>query len=463
MSASLAAQAIEFLVKRRWPMLPSSGMQKKPCVGWKQFQDQLPAVEQLRAWAGKFKPVRWGVVTGALAGIVVVDFDGDEGRALMERWGLKPHVRTGSGGFHCYLHHPGWHVPTLNAKSSKGSWPWPGLDIRGDGGFAILLGKNSNGLYVHLRDLVPEPFDALPEEVRAFLHDRSEEGDAPKPPDARQRTAPGGRRRPDVESQIGKALAMAPCDGRNNSGFWLACQLRDNGYSIGEAEAALRDYRSRVPSVDTKGKRTAYTVAEMKASVNEAYSKPARQPWERRKSNQASETKPLLRPKLTTGDAPNSENEEGAHDESADDPDSIDVYVGYTGSPEAGYTGIPVSRRGYARVPREVYTDRRLKAVDVRVYCVLASACWQGNVVSVGKRLIAREGCCAECKVADILRRLEAAGHIQKQPEPRHGRRAFYVLLSSVFGQKQRAGVEEVAKGPSGPRLVSSPRKQDCA
>jgi hypothetical protein len=35
---------------------------------------------------------------------------------------------------------------------------------------------------------------------------------------------------------------MAPGDGRNNSGFWLACQLRDNCHDIGDAEAAMREY-----------------------------------------------------------------------------------------------------------------------------------------------------------------------------------------------------------------------------
>src|ERR1035438_2566196 len=137
MSADLTGQAIDFLVTRRWPMLPSTGAQKKPCVGWKSFQEQLPTVEQLRSWDRRFRPERWGFVTGKLSGVVVVDFDGEAGRTLMQEWGICPHVRTGSGGYHWYVQHPGWHVRTLNSKTSKGAWPWPGLDIRGDGGFAV--------------------------------------------------------------------------------------------------------------------------------------------------------------------------------------------------------------------------------------------------------------------------------------------------------------------------------------
>ena len=83
MSMSLTDQAITFLVERRWPMLPSTGPEKKPCVGWKGFQEELPTVEQLRQWGQNFNPERWGIVTGALAEVVVADFDGEQGIALM--------------------------------------------------------------------------------------------------------------------------------------------------------------------------------------------------------------------------------------------------------------------------------------------------------------------------------------------------------------------------------------------
>jgi hypothetical protein len=123
-------------------MLPSKGASKGPCVNWKAYQERLPTTGQLREWGRRFNPARWGVVAGKLAGIVVVDFDGDAGCKLMKGWGIEPHLRTGSGGFHWYLQHSGWRVPTLNAKTSQRSWPWPGVDIRGDGGFAVVLGRN---------------------------------------------------------------------------------------------------------------------------------------------------------------------------------------------------------------------------------------------------------------------------------------------------------------------------------
>jgi hypothetical protein len=460
MSATITDQAIRFLVDRRWPMLPSNGPQKKPCIAWKQFQEQLPTVEQLRGWEREFRPARWGLVTGELAGIVVVDFDGDKGSELMEKWGIKPHLRTGSGGFHVHVKHPGWRVPTLNAKSGKASWPWLGLDIRGDGGFAVLLGRNSNGPYVQLRDLVPEPFDVLPEEVRTLLRDRGgQENVPPKPPESTHQPVAG--RRADSQSIIRRALTIAPRDGRNNAGFWLACQLRDNGYSSGEAEVVMRDYRLQVPYSNTKGKPEAYTEPEMKASLREAYSKPAREPWARR------EALPYLvgvsKARADAGrredDHTANEEEPAEGDDSADDPESIDIYVGHTDEPLVGHMGEPLPRIRYSRVPSEVSADRRLKPRDVCVYAVLATFCWQGSVAQVGKRLIARLAGCAERLVISSLHNLRSAGHIEKQPGQLRGQRGRYVLLSPVFGQKQRAGVEEVAMGRSGRRRLVAVRK----
>lgn len=460
MSTDLTDQAIKLLRERSWPMVPSTGPQKKPCVAWKSFQAQLPTIDQLREWGRNFRPMRWGLVTGKLAGIVVVDFDGEQGRELMEKWGIKPHLRTGSGGFHVHVQHPGWRVPTLNAKSGKVSWPWPGVDIRGDGGFAVLLGRNSNGPYAEVRDLVPEPFDVLPEDVRNFLRTHSEQGNAPtEPPASTYQPAAGSRA--DSESITRRALTTAPRDGRNNAGFWLACQLRDNGYSSGEAEVVMRDYRSQVPYSNTKGKPEAYTEPEMKASLREAYSKPAREPWARR------EALPYLVGASTArADAGRREDDHTANeeepaegDDSADDPESIDIYVGHTGEPLVGHMGEPLPRIRYSRVPSEVSADRRLKPRDVCVYAVLATFCWQGSVAQVGKRLIARLAGCAERLVISSLQNLRSAGHIEKQPGQLRGQRGRYVLLSPVFGQKQRAGVEEVAMGPSGRRRLVAVRK----
>jgi len=462
MSDNLTDSAIRLLVERGFPMIPSNGTEKSPCVAWKVFQTRLPTVEQLSVWAKKFRPERWGLVTGRLSRRVVVDFDGEQGREWMRKWGIKPHLRTGSGGYHWHLIHPGWRVPTLNAKSAKASWPWPGVDIRGDGGFALVLGCNSNGPYVQLRELDPESFEVLPAEVRTFLQKHGgKQGETSKRTSPRAQPFNVGGNRVDPERLIRDALAIAPPSGRNNAGFWLACQLRDNGDEFGAAEGAMRSYLSRVSSTNTKGLREPYTEREMLETLSQAYSAPAREPWRKQSSRPHHEAAPSVAAREQVRRAENvspARSKVAAHIDDANSPESIDLYVGHTGEPLVGHTGDPLSRGQYSRVPREVLSDRRLKSRDLRVYAVLAGACWQGSVVSVGKRLIAKRAPCAERLVVPSLKRLEATGHIQKVPVKR-GQRGLYHLVSAVFGQKQRAGIEELIVTPDSKRRLATVRR----
>jgi hypothetical protein len=360
----------------------------------------------------------------------------------------SPHIRTGSGGFHVYLKHPGWRVPTLNAKNSKGVWPWPGLDVRGDGGYAVLLGRNHNGPYRELRELIPDPFEALPLELFDFLRNHSSRETVLRPAPTSLRLVKRGER-VDTERLISRALEIASRQGRNNGGIWLACQLRDNGYDFDEAASAISSYRSRVGEANTQGQRERYTEAEMMASLREAYSRPPREPWAKT-SPQESRT--------ATVDSPNRRMQPlGQQRDSrslASDSGSLCLYVGHTGE--------PLSPSHYGRVPNEVLADRRLSSRDVRVYAVLASFTFQGNVSQVDKRRLATLARCAERLVVASLKKLAAAGHIRKDLRQRRGQRGRYELLSPVFGAKQRAGVEDVAVVPDGRRHPVSARRDQA-
>src|ERR1039458_5949074 len=84
--------------------------------------DRRRTREELTRWWSE-GPAAWGIVTGRISGVVVLNFDGEAGLETLRKLNLRPHVRTGSGGAHLYLRHPGWKVPTLNGKS-----PGPGRD-----------------------------------------------------------------------------------------------------------------------------------------------------------------------------------------------------------------------------------------------------------------------------------------------------------------------------------------------
>ena len=291
----LASQALDFL-SQGLPMIPSRGKSKGPCVKWKAFQSKLPTPLDISTWDSRFNPERWGVVTGELSGVIGIDFDGDKGIAQMKAWGLKPSVESGSGGAHVYVQHPGWYVPTMNSKTGKNTWPFPGVDVRGDGGFIVLLGSNSNGNYKLInQNIYIYPADEMPEELRVFLWSisksnpdaRKEEIPEEQPEDVSEEPAlpsrsvkPNGHaRRPDSAMMVDRALAKPSGTGRNNDGFALACQLRDNGYSETEAISGLIDFQSRVPPTNARGEREAYTREEAIASARSAFMEPARDPW----------------------------------------------------------------------------------------------------------------------------------------------------------------------------------------
>jgi hypothetical protein len=263
-----------------WSVIPC-GRDKRPLLeAWKPFQTRRPTVQEVENWM-RIHPATWAMITGEISDRITLDFDGESGRQILDGLHLAPHRCTPSGGFHCDFRYPGWRVKTLNSKTDRELQKrYPGLDIRGDGGYAIVSGHTDCGAYTWLRDPEPYALDILPTDMREFfglLHPPA----APIPMNGKPHSIPGNGR-VDAEQLVHRALDRL--DGRNNSGMWLAIQLRDNDYSQGEAECAMRNYRGRCRDVNTKGEREEYTEGEMLATLREAYSRTARDPWEPKKA-----------------------------------------------------------------------------------------------------------------------------------------------------------------------------------
>ena len=109
---------IEQAMRLSWALLPV-GPDKRPLVkSWKEFQLTRASQVQVESWVQGHPPA-WAIITGAVSGVIVLDFDGEAGNATMRALGLNPHVRTGSGGHHVYFVHPGWPVATVNSKSKR--------------------------------------------------------------------------------------------------------------------------------------------------------------------------------------------------------------------------------------------------------------------------------------------------------------------------------------------------------
>jgi len=283
------------------PALLSTGHSKDGQASWKALQERRPSEAQVRTWLGH-PACGLGVVTGQISNLVIIDADQGEGVERFTQWGLHPHahVRTRSGGLHWYIEYPGWRVRTLQSQTNKNLDDIKGIDIRADGGYAVIPPSAFGEMrYVALRShLLLDHASMLPVHVQDLLDllRAPQETQAPKPT-ARARTAGrANRSAPTGQGQPGSAPGSAALgdellqralgrvsqsQGRNDSGFWLAIQLRDNAFSKPVAEQYLVRYAEGVPQHNLRNQRDAYTTQEALLSLAQAYKSTPRKPWNR--------------------------------------------------------------------------------------------------------------------------------------------------------------------------------------
>ena len=104
-----------------------------------------------------------------------------------------------------------------------------------------------------------------------------------------------------------------------------------------------------------------------------------------------------------------------------------------------------------------VLFDEGLSVTARCVYAVLSRYVYQGATVKIGQRRIAKLLGVHVETVNVAIHELEDRRHIAIQGEGKA--RLLYHLSSFVFGQKQRAGVEEVISSPSRMRRFASVRR----
>ena len=255
--------------KKRFSLIPVRA-DKRPLIPWKEYQTRKPTQEELQRWE-KMQPAGWAVVTGAVSGCIVLDFDGEAGRETLERLGLKPHVQTPSGGYHVYVEHPGFPVRTTNHESDRAlGLAYPGMDIKGDGGYAIAFGCANGGQYKWIGPDEFLPFESLPPGLKDVLQN----GHAVQQGGGEKRSTPTGG---DLEPFIREAVEAAKEIGRNNAAFAMFCKMRDAGFSEEQAQAAAEDFRRRAPERNAKGDEGPVTEKELHRTAQSAFSRPARE------------------------------------------------------------------------------------------------------------------------------------------------------------------------------------------
>jgi len=239
---------------------------------WKGLQHERVTAEHLKVWFDpRLNVPGFGAVTGAISDRVVLDFDGAAGKQLCQEWGLSPSALSGSGSPHVYVRHPGWPVRTF-ASGSLTDPPFPGLDVRGDGGMIVLPPSVlSNGPYRLLRAERYEVAE-LPDAVAHWTH-------LACPPAATLPAwQPEGNDQPSAQG-IDELLPLAlerVSGGRNNAGYWLARQLCAAGVERYAARGVMQRFVDHMLPHDSRGRRDPYTLSHALSSLESAYSSPVR-------------------------------------------------------------------------------------------------------------------------------------------------------------------------------------------
>lgn len=128
--------AFDYLA-RGWSVIPVAG-DKRPLIAWREFQHRKATEAEIWGWFEKFPQAGVGIVCGKVSGLVVLDIDprngGDTTLANWSEKGLRlpegPTAKTGSGGCHFYLRHPGGEVPTIPGLA-------PGIDLKVEGSYVL--------------------------------------------------------------------------------------------------------------------------------------------------------------------------------------------------------------------------------------------------------------------------------------------------------------------------------------
>ena len=141
---------------------------KKPAVTWAKYQKELPSEDEIKSWSTRF--TGWGLATGELSRVVVIDVDLDKLEEAETILGVKLispiMVKTPSGGTHIYYR---WSEELRNTVKIENA----PIDFRGDGGLVVIPPSVSpQGTYSWnnppsdiSKALLPE----LPEEIKKLL------------------------------------------------------------------------------------------------------------------------------------------------------------------------------------------------------------------------------------------------------------------------------------------------------
>lgn len=263
-----------YYARSGWPVFPLAG--KIPFKDSRGYKDATTDVDQIQAWWTQHPTANIGLATGERSSVLVVDIDPPEGyfslKELQQTYTPLPDTRrvsTAHKGLHYYFLYPEDGETYTNSIGLAGL---EGVDFLATGGYVVvppsrLFNKNTSPMYTWANEQTP--IAPLPMWLRdMILREREQRESIPQ--GWRFASTP-------YDHWLAQALQKAREGTRNEVGFWLACQLRDDRIPEAEARGIILTYANLAPQG-----REQYTSKEALASVRSAYSRPPREPARRR-------------------------------------------------------------------------------------------------------------------------------------------------------------------------------------
>jgi len=154
--------------------IPIEANGKRPLLKWQQYQDREPTPEEVEGWFERWPTANLAILTGAASGVDVLDFDPGHDPWPTKGCELPTEciVRTPRGGQHYYVKH------IVGVRNSAGKLA-KGVDVRGDGGYAVIPPSIVNGKpYQYLTGTITEAGEAPGWLIKAL---RNGKASPPKP------------------------------------------------------------------------------------------------------------------------------------------------------------------------------------------------------------------------------------------------------------------------------------------
>jgi hypothetical protein len=236
---TVLGDAALYFASHGWRVFPVEPQRKAPPLTARGCLDASDDPGQVRAWWKANPDANLAVAAGAGSGILVLDFDVRGGKPglhtleqLEERFGSLHGTliqKTPSGGLHLIFKHP------EGVEIKNGVEVLPGLDVRSDGGYAVICPSVlADGEYQWIDHTVPPA--ALPSGMVELLQQREQ----PKHEEAQDHTWTGERVEliEQARRHLAKISGAIEGEGGDLHTFVTACHLV-RGFDLTDVEALM--------------------------------------------------------------------------------------------------------------------------------------------------------------------------------------------------------------------------------